>query len=235
VISLKRCCACRLIVSIAWVAHIVIYLLIDPPLSSFLNEVFIKLDGVWGIFWSSILVNLCCWLEQSNSSSDLCTRSPWDCCFRVLLLLSPYCSDCWGDDAWFETCFHHNSPDEVTSSYLGLLFFSAVLLIINLINTNKSICFRWGGTLMNSFLFNVGLILLCSIRYAINAFLTYELLKGSIFIFTEHYRVMDIYYISAAWFVSSPQQLKPNFITKHAWFVSEIVFKLSFCKTIVVS
>ena len=39
----------RLIVSVAWVAHIVIYLLIDPPLSPFLNEVFVKLDDVWGL------------------------------------------------------------------------------------------------------------------------------------------------------------------------------------------
>ena len=38
----------RLIVSVAWIAHIVIYLLIDPPLSPFLNEVFIKLDDIWG-------------------------------------------------------------------------------------------------------------------------------------------------------------------------------------------
>lgn len=40
----------RLIVSVAWVAHIVIYLLINPPLSAFLNEVFIKLDNIWGKF-----------------------------------------------------------------------------------------------------------------------------------------------------------------------------------------
>ena len=40
----------RLIVSVAWVAHIIIYLLIRPPLSAFLNEVFIKLDDVWGTF-----------------------------------------------------------------------------------------------------------------------------------------------------------------------------------------
>lgn len=39
----------RLIVSVAWVAHIVIYLLINPPLSPFLNDVFIKLDDLWGI------------------------------------------------------------------------------------------------------------------------------------------------------------------------------------------
>jgi len=38
----------RLIVSVVWIIHIIIYLLIDPPLSSFLNQVFIKLDDVWG-------------------------------------------------------------------------------------------------------------------------------------------------------------------------------------------
>ncbi|RCV43904.1 hypothetical protein SETIT_9G331800v2 [Setaria italica] len=121
-----------LIVSIAWVEHIVISLLIDPPLSSFLNEVFIKLDGVWGLLGTAAFAFFC---------------------FYLLIAVIA-----GGDDAWFETCFHHNSPDEVTASYLGILFFPAVLLI-----TNQSICFRWGGTLMNSFLFNVGLILLCSI------------------------------------------------------------------------
>jgi LMBR1 domain-containing protein 1 len=44
------CLFIRLIVSVAWVAHIVIYLLISPPLSPFLNEVFIKLDNIWGNF-----------------------------------------------------------------------------------------------------------------------------------------------------------------------------------------
>jgi hypothetical protein len=34
---------------VAWIAHIIIYLLIDPPLSPFLNEVFIKLDDIWGM------------------------------------------------------------------------------------------------------------------------------------------------------------------------------------------
>jgi len=34
---------------VAWVAHIIIYLLVDPPLSPFLNEVFIKLDDIWGM------------------------------------------------------------------------------------------------------------------------------------------------------------------------------------------
>jgi len=48
-------CLIRLIVSVAWVAHIIIYLLIDPPLSPFLNEVFIKLDDIWGNFLYSFV------------------------------------------------------------------------------------------------------------------------------------------------------------------------------------
>ncbi|CAL5323247.1 unnamed protein product [Camellia sinensis] len=83
-----------LIVSVAWIAHIVIYLLINPPLSPFLNGVFIKLDDVWGLL---------------------------------------------GTAAFAFFCF-----------YLLLAVIAGAM---------------WGATLMNSFLFNVGLILLCSIRY----------------------------------------------------------------------
>jgi hypothetical protein len=34
---------------VAWIAHIITDLLIDPPLSPFLNEVFIKLVDIWGM------------------------------------------------------------------------------------------------------------------------------------------------------------------------------------------
>ncbi|KAH7514627.1 hypothetical protein FEM48_Zijuj11G0109400 [Ziziphus jujuba var. spinosa] len=51
-----------LIVSIAWVAHIIIYLLIDPPLSSFLNEVFIKLDDIWGLLGTVAFAFFCFYL-----------------------------------------------------------------------------------------------------------------------------------------------------------------------------
>ncbi|WVZ06725.1 hypothetical protein V8G54_020071 [Vigna mungo] len=39
----------RLIVSVAWIGHIIICLLVDPPLCPFSNEVFIKLDDIWGM------------------------------------------------------------------------------------------------------------------------------------------------------------------------------------------
>ncbi|XP_077230296.1 LIMR family protein At5g01460-like [Tasmannia lanceolata] len=96
-----------LIVSVAWVAHIIIYLLIDPPLSPFLNEVFIKLDHVWGLLGTAAFAFFC---------------------FYLLLAV-----------------------------IAGAMMLGLRLVFITIHPM------KWGGTLMNSFLFNVGLILLCSI------------------------------------------------------------------------
>ncbi|XP_073104869.1 LIMR family protein Os06g0128200 isoform X2 [Elaeis guineensis] len=106
-----------LIVSVAWVAHIVIYLLIDPPLSSFLNEVFIKLDDVWGLLGTAAFAFFC---------------------FYLLLAV-----------------------------IAGAMMLGLRLIFITIHPM------KWGGTLMNSFLFNVGLILLCSmsvIQFCATAF-----------------------------------------------------------------
>ncbi|CAN1134385.1 LIMR family protein At5g01460 [Linum perenne] len=51
-----------LIVSVAWIVHIIIYLLISPPLSPFLNEVFIKLDSVWGLLGTAAFAFFCFYL-----------------------------------------------------------------------------------------------------------------------------------------------------------------------------
>lgn len=96
-----------LIVSIAWVAHIIIYLLIDPPLSAFLNEVFIKLDDLWGLLGTAAFAFFC---------------------FYLLIAV-----------------------------IAGAMMLGLRLVFITIHPM------KWGGTLMNSFLFNVGLILLCSI------------------------------------------------------------------------
>ncbi|RWR73973.1 LMBR1-like membrane protein [Cinnamomum micranthum f. kanehirae] len=96
-----------LIVSVAWVAHIVIYLLINPPLSPFLNEVFIKLDNVWGLLGTAAFAFFC---------------------FYLLLAV-----------------------------VAGAMMLGLRLIFITIHPM------KWGATLMNSFLFNVGLILLCSI------------------------------------------------------------------------
>ncbi|KAM3206808.1 hypothetical protein ACQJBY_062150 [Aegilops geniculata] len=96
-----------LIVSIAWVAHIIIYLLVDPPLSSFLNEIFIKLDSVWGLLGTAAFAFFCFYLLIAVIAGEM---------------------------------------------MLGL---KLVFITIHPM--------KWGGTLMNSFLFNVGSILLCSI------------------------------------------------------------------------
>ncbi|KAH9615738.1 hypothetical protein KSS87_007502 [Heliosperma pusillum] len=96
-----------LIVSVAWIAHIVIYLIIRPPLSPFLNFVFVKLDDVWGLL---------------------------------------------GTAAFAFFCFYLLVAVVAGATLLGLR------LVFITIHPMK-----WGATLMNSFLFNVGLILLCSI------------------------------------------------------------------------
>ncbi|XP_058080095.1 LIMR family protein At5g01460 isoform X1 [Magnolia sinica] len=109
------------IVSVAWVAHIVIYLLIDPPLSPFLNEVFIKLDDVWGLLGTAAFAFFC---------------------FYLLLAV-----------------------------IAGAMMLGLRLVFITIHPM------KWGATLMNSFLFNVGLILLCSIsviQFCATAFAYYS-------------------------------------------------------------
>ncbi|XP_009377765.2 LIMR family protein At5g01460 [Pyrus x bretschneideri] len=96
-----------LIVSVAWIAHIIIYLLISPPLSPFLNEVFIKLDDVWGLLGTVAFAFFC---------------------FYLLLAV-----------------------------IAGAMMLGLKLVFITIHPM------KWGATLMNSFLFNVGLILLSSI------------------------------------------------------------------------
>ncbi|GFY83775.1 LMBR1-like membrane protein [Actinidia rufa] len=100
-----------LIVSVAWVAHIVIYLLINPPLFPFLNDVFIQL--------ASIFV---------TSPGLLGTGAFAFFCFYLLLAV-----------------------------IAGAMMLGLRLVFITIHPM------KWGATLMNSFLFNVGLILLCSI------------------------------------------------------------------------
>ncbi|URE24162.1 LMBR1-like membrane protein [Musa troglodytarum] len=110
-----------LIVSVAWVAHIIIYLLISPPISPFLNEVFIKLDNVWGLLGTAAFAFFCFYLLVAVIAGEM---------------------------------------------MLGL---KLVFITIHPM--------KWGGTLMNSFLFNVGLILLCSIsviQFCATAFAYYS-------------------------------------------------------------
>ncbi|KAG9134137.1 hypothetical protein Leryth_004832 [Lithospermum erythrorhizon] len=96
-----------LIVSVAWIVHIIIYLLIDPPLSPFLNEVFIKLDNAWGLLGTAAFAFFCFYLLLAVIAGEM------------------------------------------------MLGMKLVFITIHPM--------KWGATLMNSFLFNVGLILLCSI------------------------------------------------------------------------
>lgn len=101
------------------------------------------------------------------------TRSSGYSSICILLLLPFACCDCWGNDAWHEISFHNNPSHEVMNNVLlfilqylvyFVVFVSWWLLVTWHLGWIDS--YRWGATLMNSFLFNVGLILLCSIRLA---------------------------------------------------------------------
>ena len=57
---------CRLCVSVAWVAHIILYMLIEPPVSPFLNDIFIKLDNVWGNMRLTPYLSVHCLIECNH-------------------------------------------------------------------------------------------------------------------------------------------------------------------------
>lgn len=109
-----------LCVSVMWVLHIILYMLLQPPVSPFLNEVFIKLDSAWGLLGTVAFAFFCFYLLLAVIAGEM---------------------------------------------QLGLRI---VFVTIHPM--------KWGGTLMNSFLFNVGLILLCSIsviQFTATAFAVY--------------------------------------------------------------
>lgn len=112
----------RLIVSIAWVAHIIIYLLIDPPLSPFLNEVFIKLDDIWGNFYFIFLYAF--WFKhiRLTFTKFYFARSSGYCGLCILLLLPSACSNCWGNDAWSETSIYYHPSNEVITVSILIIF-----------------------------------------------------------------------------------------------------------------
>lgn len=51
-----------IIVSTLWIVHIILYLLLDPPVSPFLNEVFVKLDDVFPLFGTASFAFFCLYL-----------------------------------------------------------------------------------------------------------------------------------------------------------------------------
>ncbi|CAK9227079.1 unnamed protein product [Sphagnum tenellum] len=109
-----------LVVSAVWLVHIVIYMLITPPLNPFLNWFFIRLDNVWGLLGTVAFAFFCFYLLLAVISGEM---------------------------------------------QLGLNFLFITIHPM-----------KWNGTLMSSFLFNVGLILICSIsviQFCATAFALY--------------------------------------------------------------
>ncbi|CAK9215984.1 unnamed protein product [Sphagnum troendelagicum] len=96
-----------IVISVVWLVHIIIFMLVTPPIKPFLNDFFIRLDKAWGLLGTVGFGVFCLYLLLAVISGEV---------------------------------------------HLGLNF-----LFIQLHPM------KWNGTLMNSFLFNVGLILACSI------------------------------------------------------------------------
>ncbi|KAJ7523093.1 hypothetical protein O6H91_18G037000 [Diphasiastrum complanatum] len=94
-------------VSVMWVAHIIVYMLVQPPAAPLLNQVFVKLDNAWGLLGTVAFAIFCMYLILAVIAGEM---------------------------------------------HLGM---NLIFITIHPM--------KYGGTLMNSFLFNVGLILLCSI------------------------------------------------------------------------
>lgn len=95
------------VLSVLWIAHVIVYMFLDPPESPFLNEAFIELDAVFSLFGTSFFAL---------------------CCFYLILCV-------------------------VKGNFkLGM---SLVFVTIHPM--------EFENTLMSSFLFNVGIILLCSV------------------------------------------------------------------------
>ncbi|XP_024537196.1 LIMR family protein SELMODRAFT_432208-like [Selaginella moellendorffii] len=109
-----------LALSIIWLLHIIVFMLVNPPAFPFLNQVFIQLDSAWGLLGTTAFAIFCYYLVMSVISGEM---------------------------------------------HLGmrLLFLSIHPM-------------KYQGTLMNSFLFNVAIILLCStsvIQFCTKAFSLY--------------------------------------------------------------
>ena len=47
------------LISAFWMLHIVLYMMPDPPVSSFLNEFFIAMDEAWGLFGTTAFATFC--------------------------------------------------------------------------------------------------------------------------------------------------------------------------------
>jgi len=95
------------VVSLCWILHIVLYMFVSPPVTPFLNDLFVELDGVFSLFGTVAFAMFCFYL--------LC------CVMKGNMTLG-----------------------------LNLIVFTVHPMKLN-------------GTLMSSFLFNTGLIQLCSV------------------------------------------------------------------------
>ncbi|CAI5944361.1 unnamed protein product [Closterium sp. NIES-64] len=60
-----------LAISVAWIVHIILYMLIQPPASAFLNDFFVTLDRWWGLLGTGAFSIFCFYLFLAVISGEM--------------------------------------------------------------------------------------------------------------------------------------------------------------------
>ncbi|EFJ22424.1 hypothetical protein SELMODRAFT_416716 [Selaginella moellendorffii] len=61
----------NLALSIIWLLHIIVFMLVNPPAFPFLNQVFIQLDSAWGLLGTTTFAIFCYYLVMSVISGEM--------------------------------------------------------------------------------------------------------------------------------------------------------------------
>ncbi|EFJ25674.1 hypothetical protein SELMODRAFT_413555 [Selaginella moellendorffii] len=65
-----------LALSIIWLLHIIVFMLVNPPAFPFLNQVFIQLDSAWGLLGTTAFAIFCYYLVMSVISGEMHSIHP---------------------------------------------------------------------------------------------------------------------------------------------------------------
>ncbi|EFJ22425.1 hypothetical protein SELMODRAFT_416718 [Selaginella moellendorffii] len=60
-----------LALSVIWLLHIIVFMLVNPPAFPFLNQVFIQLDSAWGLLGTTAFAIFCYYLVMSVISGEM--------------------------------------------------------------------------------------------------------------------------------------------------------------------
>jgi LMBR1 domain-containing protein 1 len=184
-----------------WLAHIIVYMLPPVPIHPLLNDVFIKLDGVFPLFGVAAFAGFCAYLMgASTPRADAGLGVPvgrvrW----RPARALPPVCVCVAARlTAACQTPASHTAVVAIKGNFLlGLNFLVVSLYPI-----------RVGATLMSSFLVNTALILAMAcavIQFCASAFSAYANATQIFDIFGSQVRQDGRVFLGVSWGVADSQ------------------------------